>query len=151
MNKVRSLGKQKGFQLVETMVVLVIVIGLLLAFWPQMQQAFGFGDAAKLRTQVSEIQQGANLYKQRNNVYTGVSMAVLEAQGYVSDRMGTGVGRNPWGGNYTVAAGANATQVVITATGITDAQLGAQMAADYATSAVAAAFAGTTLTLTFQG
>lgn len=151
MKKLNSLQKQKGFTLMEFGVVMVLIIGMMVIFWPQITQMMGMGDASKLRTQVTEIQNGARQYKQRNNVMTGISMTVLNSQGYVSSRMADGAGKNPWGGNYTVAAGSNATQFVVTATGVLNPQIGAQLAADYATSSVAAAFSGTTLTLTFQG
>ena len=92
------------------------------------------------------------LYKQRNNVFGGISMTLLDSQGYISDRMGDGTARNPWGGDYTIAVdGGNVTRYIVTATGIQNADIGAQLAADYATSAVTAVFNGTTLTVTFQG
>lgn len=144
--------KQKGFTLIELSIVLVLIVGLTITFWPQLAQMFGIGDAAKARAQISEIQNGAALYKQRNNVFTGVSMTVLDSQGYVSDRMADGTARNPWGGNYTIAvASGDATRYIVTATGVQNADIGAQLAADYATSAVNADFNGTTLTVTFQG
>lgn len=144
--------KQKGFTLIELSIVLVLIVGLTITFWPQLAQMFGIGDAAKARAQISEIQNGAALYKQRNNVFTGVSMTVLDSQGYVSDRMADGTARNPWGGNYTIAvASGDATRYTVTATGVQNADIGAQLAADYATSAVSADFNGTTLTVTFQG
>ena len=144
--------KQKGFTLIELSIVLVLIVGLTITFWPQLAQMFGIGDAAKARAQISEIQNGAALYKQRNNVFTGVSMTVLDSQGYVSDRMADGTARNPWGGDYTIAvASGDATRYIVTATGVQNADIGAQLAADYATSAVNADFNGTTLTVTFQG
>ncbi|MDC9514462.1 prepilin-type N-terminal cleavage/methylation domain-containing protein [Pseudoalteromonas sp. CST5] len=144
--------KQKGFTLIELSIVLVLIVGLTITFWPQLAQMFGIGDAAKTRAQISEIQNGASLYKQRNNVFTGISMTVLDDQGYVSDRMADGTARNPWGGNYTIAVdAADATRYTVTATGVQNADIGAQLAADYATSAVNADFNGTTLTVTFQG
>lgn len=148
----KVMKKQKGFTLIELSIVLILIVGLTITMWPQLSQMFGVGDAAKTRTQISEIQNGAVLYKQRNNVFTGISMTVLDNQGYVSDRMGDGTARNPWGGNYTVAVdAADATRYTVTATGVQNADIGAQLAADYATSAVSAAFNGTTLTVTFQG
>jgi len=149
---VKMMKREKGFTLIELMIVLVLIVGLTITLWPQITQMLGIGDAAKMRAQISEIQNGANLYKQRNNVFTGVSMTVLDTQGYVSDRMADGTARNPWGGNYTIAVdAADATRYTISATGVQNADIGAQVAADYATSAVAAAFNGTTLTVTFQG
>ncbi len=148
----RKIRKQQGFTLIELSIVLVLIVGLTLTFWPQITQMLGIGDAAKVRAQVSEIQNGAMLYKQRNNVFTGISMTVLDNQGYVSDRMADGSARNPWGGNYAVAAdAADATRYTVTATGVQNPDIGAQLAADYATSAVTADFNGTTLTITFQG
>lgn len=146
------LNRSKGFSMIELVVVLVIVAGLLFVLWPKIEQVMGMGDSGKLNTQVGEIQQGAMMYKQRQNVYTGISMTVLDAQGFVSDRMGDGTAINPWGGNYTVAAdGSDPTKYIITATGIQDAKAGARIAADYAVSADSATFSGTTLTLKFQG
>lgn len=148
----KMMKKQKGFTLIELSIVLVLIVGLTITFWPQLAQMFGIGDAAKTRAQISEIQNGASLYKQRNNVFTGISMTVLDDQGYVSDRMADGTARNPWGGNYTIAVdAADATRYTVTATGVQNADIGAQLAADYATSAVNADFNGTTLTVTFQG
>lgn len=148
----KMMKREKGFTLIELMIVLVLIVGLTITLWPQITQMLGIGDAAKMRAQISEIQNGAYLYKQRNNVFTGVSMAVLDNQGYVSDRMADGTERNPWGGNYTIAVdAADATRYTISATGVQNADIGAQVAADYGTSAVAAAFNGTTLTVTFQG
>lgn len=150
--KLQNMKKQKGFTLIELMIVLIIIVGLTITLWPQIEQGMGIGDAAKARAQISEIQNGAGLFKQRNNVFTGVSMTVLDSQGYVSDRMADGTARNPWGGNYSIAADAtDATRYTVTVTGIQNPDIGAQLAADYATSAVSAAFSGTTLTLSFQG
>ena len=152
MKQLKSMKKNKGFTLIELSIVLVLIVGLTITFWPQLEQMFGVGDAAKARAQISEIQSGASLFKQRNNVFTGITMTVLDNQGYVSDRMADGAERNPWGGNYTVASdAADATRYVVTATGVSNADIGAQLAADYATSAVAAVFNGTTLSITFQG
>lgn len=148
----KIVNKQKGFTLIELSIVLVLIVGLTITFWPQLAQMFGIGDAAKARAQISEIQNGAYLFKQRNNVFTGISMSVLDDQGYVSDRMADGTARNPWGGNYTIAVdGADATRYTVTATGVQNSDIGAQLAADYSTSAVNADFNGTTLTVTFQG
>ena len=152
MKMIKSMKKNKGFTLIELSIVLVLIVGLTITFWPQLEQMFGIGDAAKARAQISEIQSGASLFKQRNNIFAGISMAVLDNQGYVSDRMADGTARNPWGGNYTVAVdAADATRYVVTATGVLNADIGAQLAGDYGTSAVAATFNGTTLTVTFQG
>jgi competence protein ComGC len=143
---------QKGFTLIEIMIVLMLIVGLSITLWPQLEQAMGAGDAAKARTQISEIQNGAMLFKQRNNIFTGITMETLLSQGYVSNRMGTGVGRNPWGGNYTIVPiSGNLTQYQIVLSGITKAEIGARLAADYSTSAVAAVFNEGALTLTFQG
>lgn len=153
MMNVRGISKKNaGFTLIELMIVLILIVGLTIALWPQITQMLGIGDSAKTRAQISEIQNGAMLYKQRNNVFTGVSMTVLNSQGYISDRMGDGTARNPWGGNYTIVAdAANPTRYTVSATGVQNASIGAQLAADYATSAVGATFSGTTLTVTFQG
>lgn len=148
----KMMKKQQGFTLIELSIVLVLIVGLTITFWPQLAQMLGVGDAAKTRAQISEIQNGAMLYKQRNNVFGGISMTLLDSQGYISDRMGDGTARNPWGGDYTIAVdGGNVTRYIVTATGIQNADIGAQLAADYATSAVTAVFNGTTLTVTFQG
>lgn len=145
--------KNGGFTLIELMVVLVLIVGLTIAFWPQITQALGIGDAGKVRTQVTEIQSGAMLYKQRKNIFdSGFNMTALQSQGFISKRMGTGTAINPWGGNYTVAANSSdSTQYIVTVTGIKNAAIGAQLQDDYATSAISAAFSGSTLTLTFQG
>ena len=143
---------QKGFTIIELSIVLTLIVGLTITMWPQLSQMFGIGDAAKVRTQVSEIQNGASLYKQRNNVFTGITMTVLDDQGYVSDRMADGTARNPWGGNYSISVdAADATRYTVTVSGVQNADIGSQLAADYATSAVNADFNGTTLTVTFQG
>lgn len=152
MKIIQSMNKNKGFTLIELSIVLVLIVGLTLTFWPQLEQMFGVGDAAKARAQISEIQNGATLFKQRNNVFIGVSMTLLDNQGYISDRMGDGSARNPWGGDYSVASDAgDATRYVVTATGVSNPDIGAQLAADYSTSAVTAVFNGTTLSITFQG
>lgn len=148
----KVMKKQKGFTLIELMIVLVIGIGLTITMWPQITQLLGIGDAAKMRMHIQEIQNGAMLYKQRNNVLTGVSMAVLDSQGLVSDRMGDGTAKNPWGGDYTIAVdAADPTRYTVTSTGVQNSDIGNQVAADYATSAVSAGFTGTTLTVSFQG
>ncbi|NQY36327.1 MAG: prepilin-type N-terminal cleavage/methylation domain-containing protein [Alteromonadaceae bacterium] len=142
----------KGFTLIELMIALMIIVGLTITLWPQIEQAMGIGDAAKARVQISEIQNGAGLFKQRNNVFTGVSMSVLDAQGYVSDRMADGTARNPWGGNYAISVVTeDTTQYMVTVSGIKNSDIGAQLAADYATSAVSATFSESNLTLIFQG
>ncbi len=148
----KNRNRTKGFTLIELGIVLVVIVGMTLTLWPQLEQLFGLGDAAKLRAQITEIQNGAQLFKQRNNVFTGVSMTILDNQGYISDRMGDGSSRNPWGGNYTISVDAtDPTRYVVTATSVRNADIGAQVAADYATSAVSASFSGTTFSVTFQG
>lgn len=151
MRSMRSMNGAKGFTLIEFMIVLVLIIGLTITFWPQITQVLGIGDAAKVRAQVTEIQNGASLFKQRNNVMTGVSMTVLDNQGFISDRMGDGANRNPWGGNYSISVDAtDATRFVVTVSGVQNSDIGSQLAADYATAAVSATFTGTTLTITLQ-
>ncbi|PKG68621.1 prepilin-type N-terminal cleavage/methylation domain-containing protein [Pseudoalteromonas sp. GutCa3] len=152
ISSMNQLKKQRGFTLVELVIVLVVIAGLTIVLLPKIQQVMGLGDAAKLKAQVSEIQSGALLYKQREMVFTGIDMETLDDQGFISDRMGDGVAINPWGGDYSVESNSsNATQYIITVDGILSEDIGSQAEADYATSAVTTDFDGSTLTLTFQG
>ena len=52
--------------------------------------------------------------------YTTVSVANLTdiTVGYLADRFKSGTGINEWGGNYTVAAGATASDLTVTGTGL---------------------------------
>lgn len=148
----QNVNKQKGFTLVEVMIAIAVGLTLLIAFLPQIEQAFFASDSAKFRTHVLELNKGAAQYKAKKNVMTGASMAEFKKKKFISKKMDDGAGKNPWGGDYTIAVSStNPTQYVITGTGVQDADVGAELAAEYAESIVAATFSGTTITLTFQG
>jgi len=86
----------------------------------------------------------------RPSSYTGVSCAVLVAQGALPPVLGNCTATNPWGGNYTVSVNAsNSAHVDITLTNVPNGP-GAQLV-DKLTPIVATAptFNAGTFTVTF--
>ena len=56
----------------------------------------------------------------RTNGYTGITVKALSDDQYIKAELGDGTGQNPWGGNYTVAAGTNPYDLVVTVTSVPD-------------------------------
>ncbi len=69
-----------------------------------------------LKSQVSDIASAANEWGQGRASMTGVSMTNL--QNIVPSSIGNGTGTNAFGGNFTIAAGTNPYEYIISATGI---------------------------------
>lgn len=144
--------QQRGFTLIELVVALAVLFALTIAFMPKIKQAMSLGDSGVVRAHVTEIQQGALLYRQTVRSYSGISMAELDNMDFITDELGDGSGKNPWGGNYSVAAdSSNPTQFIITVSGIQDPGIGAQLRAGFESYAAAAAFSSGTLTITMKG
>ena len=116
MNKLHT---QAGFTFTEialglSLFVLVSVSGF--AAFQALSDRNKVNDTIK---EVGAIFSAAEDWKAGKPNYTGIDMATLDTQGLVPNAIGTGVGTNPWGGNYTVAPKTGDTaHVTITATNV---------------------------------
>jgi|OM-RGC.v1.024424804 type II secretory pathway pseudopilin PulG len=143
--------KQKGFALIEVGVALVVIGLATILAWPKIAPYLNFNKSATIEAHIDSIFQGTANYITNNGSCTGISLAVLGAQGYIAPKLAAGTELNSWGGGFTVACNANITQATITSTGIADTTVGAKLAQMYARRAVSAAFASGTITVVVQG
>jgi prepilin-type N-terminal cleavage/methylation domain-containing protein len=152
MKQNKTFKKQAGFTAIELMVVVAVGFLLLYLAYPRIAPLLGVGKSATVQNHIQDIWQGSINYGSQNGRCTGVSLAVLGQRGLINANLANGTTTSPWGGTYTVAcAGTNLTQYQITATGITDATIGAQLAGAYTGKAITSSFASNTLTLVIQG
>lgn len=115
---VKSTKNQKGFTLIEV-VIAIVVIGILASFVvPRIDRLMDGKDVKVITDHILDFSAAAKSWKATSPNYTGVSMTVLTGAELVDPTLTDGVGKNPVGGNYTVAASGN--NMVVTATGLTD-------------------------------
>lgn len=116
--KNRNITKQKGFNLIEILIVLGIIAVGVAAVVAYQSRATTSSTANRFVSEISLIATQARVWKGAKTTYTGVSMTVLTAQELLEPTWATGTGVNPAGGNYTVAANATPTRLTVTATGM---------------------------------
>lgn len=136
--------KSKGFTLIELLVVIVIIGILTAAFMPKAISAWNESKLNTMVEEVSEIIKASQEAYGRKASYAGLAMSQIKT--IVPTGIGDGVGKNPWGGNYTVAPGTPASNIVVTITAI-PASLGPKAALKYTTATYTSASG--TLSITF--
>lgn len=118
-------NRRKGVTLVELGLYMVAAIGLLMSgvfVWGEVQFRTSKTDLVR---DIQEINSAADSWKFYRSNYTGVSMAVLCAEGQqgIGKKVcggvgGSGANTNPFGGSYTIEVGANVSQKKATATNL---------------------------------
>ena len=149
----RTIKKQKGFTMIELLVVTAILvvmgIGVKMALSPQISN----GDVKSTMKMVEAVRTAVGQWKPYNSVLTGVSMTALNDLDLIPEAWGDGSNITPLGGGITVAvSGSDTTRMVISVTGIPTTEIGNRMVRDYADlTVVTPTFSGSTLSLTFKG
>ena len=146
-------SKQKGFSMIELMVVLVIGAILISAIMQRTSRA----ETAQLKQRfvddVALIASQAKGWKGTKSAYTGISMTTMTGMALLDTTWGAGTGVNPVGGNYTVTVnGTDSAAINVTATGMENSLcLQVENAIEPSTKGGnTAACAGGTLTATFK-
>ena len=141
--------KQRGAVEISTITLLVILAAVALMaalLYPTIMYQW---KKTSFTSQYSQLVGAAQSWKGARSSYAGISLVNLcnEHQLPANSEFCTAAATsNPFGGAWTVAAAANTSQVLITATNIPAAN-GANLVRDMATT-VTAVLAGTTLSLT---
>ena len=145
--KNKTPNAQKGFTLIELVVVIAIAMSLI--YWVMgnlVAPAQGKEKVGIASFDVSAIVNGSTDWVQgRAGGYTGISISLLTDDIYISESYSTGVGANPWQGNYTVTAGATPYTLVVAVTGMPE-----SACARLAAKSAQAICAGTTTTYTIS-
>lgn len=144
-------GKQKGFTLVELIVVLVIGAVVIMFATQQINRARSSSAETQLINEVSVLRVGANNWKGTRPNYSGVACDDLVTDEYVEVPWTNCTGVNPQGGNYTVAANSsNSSDLTITATGLGETFCN-RVARSLEPNTISASCSGGTLTASFRG
>lgn len=109
----KLLTNQKGFTIIELLVVIVIIGILVALLLPNLFSAQQRGRDADRKNDLKTIQQQLEAYYSDNNFYPGPDMTAAEAA-LVSDYMNA-VPEDPQGGDYTYAAEGDAGAACTTA------------------------------------
>ncbi len=147
---IQKIRKSKGFTILEVLIV-VALLGILVAAGSSRLNNSNASESYILQDDISSLSAGAVKWA-RGRQYTGISVTVLCADGYVEGLVcgaaADGVGGNPWGGDYTIAVnGANANRFDITST-VVPINVGPGTARNYADYARAAQYSAADETLT---
>ncbi|MFT6905822.1 MAG: type II secretory pathway pseudopilin PulG [Oleiphilaceae bacterium] len=97
-------SKKNGFTFVEVGIAVAIGLTIILGVASGVRTFLQKTDVNDAVRDIQIILQSSADFRSTRPSYTGVSMAVLNAQRLLPDAIGSGVGANPWGGNYTVTA-----------------------------------------------
>jgi len=118
-NMKRRLKNQKGFTLLELIVVMIIIIVIASQVLASFKGASANGRIAAAMNSIKSIQTASmNYFNNNGGNFTGISVSSLVSGNYLPGAF-TGTGSNPWGGNYTIAVnGNNNTQFNLTMTNV---------------------------------
>ena len=105
MNKKRN---QKGFTLVEMMVVIIIIMAILGVAAKGVPKAMTLWRNAVITNQAKDMQQGAIDYSNGVGHYTGVDCAQMVTDEIIDASYGDCSDANPYGGSIAVSVGTSA-------------------------------------------
>lgn len=149
-NQVRGNLYQKGLSALELLIVVPIVLLLIAAFARPALTAMGYGKSAEIQSHFNELRSGAIGYRSQRGSCTGVSINELVSRGFINEDWLTKV--NPWGGSYTVGcAGSNLTQFQISTSGVSETNVGRQVAGALERTSVSSTFNSGSITIVVQG
>lgn len=135
----------RGFTLIEFLVYLALAGALAAIIALRVGTADDTSRAQIIQDDINQIMGAAKNWKGVRVNYTGITFAQLTGQTFLRADWAAGIGVNPEGGNYTVAAAGQ--NLVITATGL-PAQACQAVQSKMTGSVDAVVCAGTTITVT---
>jgi prepilin-type N-terminal cleavage/methylation domain-containing protein len=147
--------KQKGFTLIEVIIVIVIIGILSVAAMGNSDNAQSTGEIAAAKSQVETLMRGAKSYAGYNGDLTGISMTELSSMGKVPEDWGDGTGILPWNGDMAISVDStDETRATITLSGINSDAKGNSMVRDYeylASTGTTPSYSSGTFTITVLG
>ncbi|MAD54836.1 type II secretion system protein [Idiomarina sp. UBA3162] len=144
--------KVNGFTFIEVLAVLSIIAIASLGTLVLRDWAVGNARVSEAKNVITTLQAGAQMWKPASGEFTGISMTELSNIGAVPADWSDGVGKNPWGGDITIAVDVgDLNRYTINFDGITSQEEGNRLARDYQDQAYSSSFSTGTFTVTFQG
>lgn len=145
----KSYCKQNGFVEISMMNMLVIMCVIVIVAGLGINMLYGQYKKYRFGQEVNDIKAAALSYKGGGSSYSGISLANLcteELLNSNSDMCTSADTSNPYGGTWSVEAGSNPSELIITATNI-DSSAGSALARNYEQEGTVS-FSGTTFTMT---
>ena len=145
-------SKEQGFTFIEVLAVLSIIAIASLGTLVLRDWAVGNARVSEAKNLITTLQAGAQMWKPASGEFTGISMTELSSIGAFPADWGDGIGKNPWGGDITIAVDVgDLNRYSINLDGISSEEEGNRLARDYQDQAFSSSFSTGTLTVTFQG
>jgi len=113
-------SRQRGFTLIEIGVVLGIIGFILVSALVAANSVDNARKVTQAVHDVANIRAGVVRWKAGRSNYSGLTLKALQDRGYLPGNISTGVGENPWGGNYTLATSAGNSSYIISLTSMED-------------------------------
>lgn len=116
MKGFKGVRKQKGLAILDILTWMVVVATLLIVFAAGNDKVNTFYKGLRLSWQAADVQQAVTEWGGQSASYSSVTMALIKD--YLPKDIGTGSGTNVFGGNITVAVGAQPYEYKVTFTGV---------------------------------